>query len=87
MVAQERLTVLLSRARNAMILVGNAQTFIRSRKGGPLWQKLFDLLKDGGHIFSGFPVYCERHPGKKALLKTSEDFDVLCPDGGCTEKW
>jgi len=86
MAAQERLTVLLSRARNAMILIGNAQTFIHSRKGGPLWQKLFGLLKSGGHIFSGFPTYCERHPARKALLMKPEDFEELCPDGGCTEK-
>jgi hypothetical protein len=87
MAAQERLTVLLSRARNAMILVGNAQTLIQSQKGGLLWQKVFKLLKSGSHVFSGFPVYCERHPTRKALLQSSDDFDMLCPDGGCAEQW
>jgi hypothetical protein len=34
MVAPERLNVLLSRARNALVLVGNSETFLASRVRG-----------------------------------------------------
>ena len=34
MFSPERLNVLLQRARNALIMVGNAKTFMNPRKGG-----------------------------------------------------
>ncbi|KAF8578762.1 P-loop containing nucleoside triphosphate hydrolase protein [Ramaria rubella] len=85
MYAPERLTVLLSRARNALIMLGNAHTFANARKGNDIWRKLFDLLKHKGHIYDGFPVRCERHTIQTALLKCSDDFEKECPDGGCLE--
>ena len=70
-----------------MIILGNADTFLRSRKGKGLWQKLFDVLKDGGHIFDGFPVVCAQHPERKNTLRSAVEFEELCPDGGCSEPW
>ena len=86
MSSPERLNVLLSRARNALILIGNATTFLGARKGKALWQKLVDILRSGSHIYDGFPVKCERHPDRKLVLRTPEDFDQ-CHDGGCSEPW
>lgn len=83
----ERLNVLLSRARNGLILIGNSQTFLRSKKGGTLWRRFFHLLDDGPYVYQGFPVKCERHPGRTVLLKGPNDFNVHCPDGGCTDPW
>ncbi|KAF8523922.1 P-loop containing nucleoside triphosphate hydrolase protein [Hysterangium stoloniferum] len=85
MSSRERLTVLLSRARNALIMIGNSETFIRSKKGGEVWKPLFELLRDNGHIYDGFPIRCERHPQRLALLKLPKEFDNECPDGGCLE--
>ena len=85
MSSPERLNVLLSRARNAMIMIGNAETFRRARKGAEQWCKLFTLL--GPHIYNGLPVKCERHQDKAAILENPEDFDIFCPDGGCNIKW
>lgn len=82
----ERLNVLISRARDAFIILGNAGTFLESRKGGELWKRFTDLLKEGSHIYSGFPIKCERHPDRRALLSCPQDFDH-CPDGGCMEPW
>lgn len=82
----ERLNVLLSRARNALIVIGNAKTFLSSRKGKDLWSRFLNLLKDGSHIHDGFPVKCERHPDRKSTLRCPEDFSQ-CPDGGCSEPW
>ena len=83
----ERLNVLLSRARDGLILIGNSQTFLHSRKGGSLWERLFTLLEKGRYVYQGFPVKCERHPERVVLLKRPDDFDYLCPDGGCREPW
>ncbi|KAF5573393.1 NFX1-type zinc finger-containing protein [Fusarium pseudoanthophilum] len=83
--ARERLVVLLSRARNGMILFGNMETFMKSKKGGEMWKEYFDALKQNDSIFDGVPIHCERHPETSMLLKLPEDFDKKCPDGGCAE--
>ncbi|KAI9668499.1 MAG: hypothetical protein M1829_005377 [Trizodia sp. TS-e1964] len=85
MSAPERLNVLISRARNALILIGNSETFIKARKGQALWQKFFDMLKENDHIYNGFPIKCEKHPSRTALLSDPSQFDEQSPDGGCTE--
>jgi hypothetical protein len=87
MFSPERLNVLLSRARNALIMIGNTDTFMRSRKGGEIWTRLFTMLKTGGHVYDGFPIKCEQHPDRKALLGLASDFEERSPDGGCTEPW
>ncbi|KAI6120180.1 P-loop containing nucleoside triphosphate hydrolase protein [Pisolithus croceorrhizus] len=63
----ERLNVLISRARNGLILIGNAATFECSKKGGKLWTDFLDLMRKGGYVFGGFPVNgtmlkCNVHP-------------------------
>ncbi|KAF4948840.1 hypothetical protein FSARC_13634 [Fusarium sarcochroum] len=83
--ARERLVVLLSRARNGMILFGNMMTFMKSKKGGDMWMQYFDALKKNDSLFDGVPVHCERHPETSMLLKSPDDFDKMCPDGGCAE--
>lgn len=83
----ERLNVLISRARDGFILIGNSETFMKARKGKDLWGKFFQLVKQGSYMYEGFPIKCERHPGRTHLIKTASEFDVLCPDGGCNEAW
>lgn len=87
MAAPERLNVLLSRARDGFIMIGNPTTFMRARKGKETWEQFFGLLKNGGHIYEGFPIKCERHPDRRALLREVGDFEAECPDGGCKEPW
>lgn len=87
MAAPERLNVLLSRARIAIILIGNANTFMNSRKGMHVWVPLFDHLKEHHNVYDGLPVKCERHPQKETLLRHKIDFETECPDGGCADPW
>lgn len=89
MFSPERVNVLLSRARNGLIIIGNAETFGNTRNpvGKALWSKVFDLLKAGGHVYDGIPVKCERHPTRMAIVSSAEQFDHICPEGGCTESW
>lgn len=85
MSSPQRVNVLLSRARNGLIMIGNADTFMNSRKGKEVWIPLMVQLKRDGHVYDGFPVKCEQHPDKTALLTEKEHFDTVCPDGGCSE--
>ena len=87
MFSPERLNVLLSRARNACIIIGNAETFRGSRKGGELWRRFLDFITERGHFYDGFPVRCERHPDRVAVLASPGEFDEKCPDGGCSGAW
>ena len=83
MASPERLNVLISRARDGIIFIGNTKTFRNAHNGKDLWSKFLCMLRDGHHIYDGFPVRCERHPTKQADLAIPEDFDNFCPDGGC----
>ena len=85
MFAPERLNVLLSRARDGMIMIGNAETFRASRKGGKLWSKFLDLVQP--HIYDGLPIRCERHPDRMCILRTPAEFAEEAPEGGCREPW
>ncbi|KAK3370713.1 P-loop containing nucleoside triphosphate hydrolase protein [Lasiosphaeria ovina] len=85
MSAPERLNVLITRARNCVVLIGNMDTFMTSKKGRAAWHPFFELLKSENHLYDGLPIRCEKHTEKTALLKEPIDFDKSCPDGGCTE--
>lgn len=87
MAAPQRLNVLLSRARNGLIVIGNASTFLANKKGKEVWIPFIEQLSQTRQLFDGLPVKCERHPKKVALLRKKEDFDTECPDGGCSEPW
>ena len=85
--APERLNVLLSRARCGLIMIGNEETFMTSKKGGTTWTNFLRSLQAKGYLHDGLPVRCEKHPDKAYLLKEPDDFDRCCPDGGCSEPW
>ncbi|KAG8829275.1 hypothetical protein FRC17_006845 [Serendipita sp. 399] len=84
---EQRVNVLLSRARLGLIMIGNSETFLQAKAPNNVWPKLIEHLKLKGYICSGLPVRCERHPTRTADLKTPDDFDQKCPDGGCTADW
>ncbi|KAI1172371.1 P-loop containing nucleoside triphosphate hydrolase protein [Nemania sp. FL0916] len=85
MAAPERLNVLVSRARNALIMIGNAETFMNAVKGRDEWINLFNKLKSRGRIHDGFPVRCQKHPDRTVTIHSPDEFDLHCPDGGCAE--
>ncbi|KAJ3985164.1 P-loop containing nucleoside triphosphate hydrolase protein [Lentinula detonsa] len=85
MFAPERLNVLLSRARNGLILIGNSHTFTHARKGHELWSKLLAFLHDHKHVYDGLPVVCQQHPHRKSTIIDEAQFEDDSPDGGCSE--
>ncbi|KAK6440096.1 hypothetical protein LTR95_003679 [Oleoguttula sp. CCFEE 5521] len=84
MVSPERLNVLLSRARSCLIIIGNSETFLTSKKGKSTWRPFFDMLAENNKIYDGLPAKCEQHPEREVILAQPSDFDELCPDGGCS---
>ncbi|CAH0038913.1 unnamed protein product [Clonostachys rhizophaga] len=84
--ARERLVVLMSRAREGIILFGNMHTFMKSKRGKELWTQYFDILREKKWLVEGLPIRCEQHPDRVQEVKTPEDFDRYCPDGGCGQK-
>ncbi|KAF2837532.1 P-loop containing nucleoside triphosphate hydrolase protein [Patellaria atrata CBS 101060] len=85
MKAPERLNVLLSRARNGMILLGSADTFMKAHKGRTPWVSFIQFMREHKHMYDGLPVLCMQHPDRKSIIQSTEDFDQKCPDGGCFE--
>jgi superfamily I DNA and/or RNA helicase len=73
MAAPERLNVLASRARNALIMIGSAETFMRATKGREEWTRLFDHLKSRGKIYDGFPVKCGKHPDRIMTIRSPDE--------------
>ncbi|KAL7522946.1 hypothetical protein ACHAWX_007679 [Stephanocyclus meneghinianus] len=87
----ERVNVMLSRARDCEIIIGNratlegAQGSLCPLKGGALWRKVFTHLDESKHFFNGLPTICQNH-GTQRILTTPEDFKTFCQDGGCTKR-
>ncbi|BCS04188.1 uncharacterized protein AKAW2_71066A [Aspergillus luchuensis] len=85
MAAPERVNVLLSRARNALVMIGNASTFLASRKGQSTWKPLLEMLQANGQVYDGVPLKCETHPDRMIVVQSPETFEEECPDGGCSD--
>ena len=56
-------------------MIGDAETFLNTRKGKEILIQFFDLLRQRGNIYDGFPVKCERHPDRTSILRRAEDFE------------
>lgn len=82
----ERINVLLSRARNGLILIGNSTTLRNASNAAARqhWGVVLDQLEASGSIMSGLPAVCQQHERKLPLLDTPDSFRVHAPDGGCT---
>jgi hypothetical protein len=82
----DRVNVMLSRARNGMILFGNLETLCnaRNKQGAALWNQLKGLLE--GNIFSGLPIVCERHADVTNVVCRPDQFPQMSPEGGCIQR-
>ena len=96
----QRVNVLLSRARDCLILIGNADTLRTGSHSTRTWSTVLRAqpsvnaprrsARQAGPGFEGLPVLlglpacCERHSVQK-LLQTPQDFAEFAPAGGCTK--
>jgi len=82
---EQRVNVLMSRARVGMFMVGNAETLCRSSKGKQLWDPILKKLDDAGQLKDGFPTFCQNHPADDITeLCQPCDFREFRPNGGCS---
>jgi hypothetical protein len=82
----ERINVLLSRARDGLILIGNTKTLrnASSTDARKHWGVVLDQLGASHSIVAGLPAVCQRHSRNLGLLDSPEAFALHAPDGGCT---
>jgi len=62
MSSPERLNVLLSRARDGLIMIGNIQTFTKARKGAEIWLKLVEHSRDMETYMMVSPLFASDIP-------------------------
>lgn len=80
MKASERISGLFSRARDGLIIIGNADTYSNN---GKAWTQIIEAFKKEGLIFNGLPIKCEKHPDVTTSFETPESFQKQCLDCGC----
>jgi len=81
---EQRVNVLMSRARLGMFLVGSAATLRLSRQGQHVWIPILDNMQTKGQLVKGLPTYCQLHPEDAAIeITTVNDFRTMRPNGGC----
>ena len=82
--SEERINVLLSRAREGMFIVGNLKSLSEcaSKPGRLLWSNLKSVLEYHNHCYEWFPTICQTH-GTLQKIRSAQDFITHVPDGGC----
>ena len=75
---ENRVNVMLTRARHGMYIIGSAST-IRRAKNARAFNKVLDYISEEGLIGSDIPLVCENH-GSSILASSPAD---IPSDGGC----
>lgn len=78
---KERINVLLSRARDCLILVGNYDTYYNYSKNR-IWKYILDKMP----VTDGLYSKCHNHPEYNNYIKDMNDISKICPNGGCLER-
>lgn len=73
----ERVNVLLSRARDGLIILGNMNTLLANKQ-----QTFWRQLLEGMDVYDGLPLRCVNH-GQVATPRSGKELTKLCPSGGC----
>jgi hypothetical protein len=82
---EQRVNVLLSRARIGMFLFGNSECLRQSKAGSAVWNPILDMLAADGQLLHGLPTTCQLHPDDESIeLQTPDDFRTYRPNGGCS---
>ncbi|KNE64930.1 hypothetical protein, variant [Allomyces macrogynus ATCC 38327] len=77
---ENRVNVMLSRARLGMYLVGNADMM---RKHSPMWDKVLAIMDKQELVGAALPIYCQQHPDDVRWASTPDELRKCSPDGGC----
>ena len=74
--------VALSRAREGMYILGNAQNLSARSK---MWREVIEELRKRECLGDGFPVACQRHPQTVDFVKKPGQLPRIAPDGNDTK--
>ncbi|XEU97642.1 hypothetical protein FSHL1_002928 [Fusarium sambucinum] len=77
---ENRINVLLSRAKHGMYLIGNAATYLNV----PMWADVHEILEKSDSVGTRLRLCCPRHPETPIVCSEPEDFSIKSPEGGCT---
>ncbi|TPX64463.1 hypothetical protein SpCBS45565_g05835 [Spizellomyces sp. 'palustris'] len=79
-----RVNVMMSRAKHGMFVFGSADTIRRGCRGA-LFAQMLDHFDDNNRLGPYLPLKCDRHESKVLSAHTVEELQQLAPDGGCDE--
>ena len=74
-----RINVLLSRARHGMYLIGSADNYAHV----PMWANVRQQLEEDGLVGPAFNLCCPRHRDTPIRCAEPDDFITRSPEGGC----
>ncbi|RDA86075.1 hypothetical protein CP532_1289 [Ophiocordyceps camponoti-leonardi (nom. inval.)] len=74
-----RINVLLSRARNGMYIIGNANTC----QHVPMWAEVIATLKASSRFGTSLELQCPRHPNARLSVSQPDHFVQISPESGC----
>ena len=78
--SHNRTNVLLSRAKEGMYVIGQADLFERE---STVWAKVLDIMRRDDLVGDGVTIYCQKHPEILTEVSVPRDFAIYSPDGGC----
>ena len=76
---ENRINVLLSRAKHGMYLIGNSETYSNI----PMWATVLGMLRLSDSVGRSIGLCCPRHPETAIDCSKPDDFALLSPEGGC----
>ncbi|RFN53836.1 nfx1-type zinc finger-containing protein 1 [Fusarium flagelliforme] len=76
---ENRINVLLSRAKHGMYLIGNAATYLNV----PMWADVYEILEKSNAVGTELKLCCPRHPETPIACSEPEHFAIRSPEGGC----
>lgn len=74
-----RVNVALSRAREGLYILGNADDLVTS--GSKMWTGVIDQLRRNEQIGPAFPLSCSRHPTTLLAASKPGQIAMHAPDG------
>ncbi|QGI59613.1 hypothetical protein CEK27_001738 [Fusarium fujikuroi] len=77
---ENRINVLLSRAKHGMYLIGNTETYLNV----PMWADVHEILTDANAVGKELKLCCPRHPATPITCSEPKHFLTRSPEGGCT---
>ncbi|KAK3689366.1 hypothetical protein B0T22DRAFT_427646 [Podospora appendiculata] len=76
---ENRINVLLSRAKHGMYLIGNTSTYLNV----DMWRDVHRQLTETDAVGDAIALCCPRHPDTRMHCLEPQDFEKHSPEGGC----